>query len=414
MKKRTQRIIVIVLAVVLLLSVLFPALSMLVGASVSKSDIDKMKGELNEIPALKNQAQNELAALRGDVSRAQDQIDLIRGQILRTEQEISISQQMLDYYDQEIAAKETEIAGLEADEAEQYAQFCSHVRWLEETGSVSYLSVLFQASSFSELLDYVTLIADIMDYSNEIIEDLQATQKELGEARDELADSRADQEEAHAVLQGQLAELGALEAEAQSLYNELAADAAEASAKASQLAAEEAAMKRELADAEKLFAAQIAALNNSGDWYWPLPGIYKLTSLFGNRKDPFTGRPANHTGIDIPAAYGTKIYAAQNGVVTTVGTNRNHSYGYYCIISHANGRATLYAHMNKIPSVKVGETVSKGQFIGYVGSTGRSTGPHLHFEMRINGSRTDALKSYPGYTFTYYGSGGRTTTIKGG
>ena len=112
----------------------------------------------------------------------------------------------------------------------------------------------------------------------------------------------------------------------------------------------------------------------------------------------------------MPANSGTEIHAAQDGIVTTVGTNRYHSYGFYCIISHANGKSTLYAHMRNVPKVSVGQSVKKGQVIGYVGSTGRSTGPHLHFELRINGVRDDALTLYPGLTFTTYSG----ATIKGG
>lgn len=139
----------------------------------------------------------------------------------------------------------------------------------------------------------------------------------------------------------------------------------------------------------------------SGDWYWPLPGRYKISSLFGNRADPFTGKRDNHTGTDIPAPSGTPIYAAKTGVVTTVNKNKNaSSYGYYCIISHGNGYATLYAHQKQVPIVQEGQTVQKGQVIGYVGTTGRSTGNHLHFELRVNGVRNDVLRLYPGMTFT--------------
>ena len=99
------------------------------------------------------------------------------------------------------------------------------------------------------------------------------------------------------------------------------------------------------------------------------------------------------------------------GVATLVQTNRYATtYGYYCIITHANGKATLYAHMKSAPTIKVGQTVKKGQVIGYVGSTGRSTGPHLHFELRNNGVRADALTLYKGMSFTSPGG----ATIKGG
>lgn len=413
MKKKTMRIVVIVLAAVMLLSVLVPALTVLAGASgnVTQDDIKEIKNSLSDISAQRAKAQSQLSAIRGDKSRAKEQISLIESQMLLTEQEISISRTLLEQYDRNIAAKEEEIAGLEEQEAQQYEQFCSHVRWLEETGSVSYLSVLFQAASFSELLDYITLISDIMDYSNRIIDDLKQTQTELGAARDELQVSRDEQAEINAGLQTQLDSLEAQQTEAEALYSELAASEAEAAAEAAALLKEENAVKAELAAAEKQYAAQIAALQSSGDWYWPLPGIYKLSSLFGGRLDPITGKPDNHTGTDIPANSGTEIHAAQDGVVTLVQTNRYATtYGYYCIISHADGKQTLYAHMKSAPSVKVGQTVKKGQVIGYVGSTGRSTGPHLHFELRINGVRADALTLYKGMTFTSPSGG----TIKGG
>ena len=150
MKKRTQRIIVILVAAALMLSVLLPVLSSLAGA-ITQDDINDIKGELSEITEQKKKVQQELNALRGDMSRAKEQVELIQGQIILTEQEISVSQRLLDQYDLDIQDKEEEIAALEEQEREQYAQFCSHVRWMEETGSVSYLSILFQAGSFSEL-----------------------------------------------------------------------------------------------------------------------------------------------------------------------------------------------------------------------------------------------------------------------
>ena len=413
MKKKTMRILVIILAAVMLLSVLVPALTVLAGASgkVTEEDIDKIKGELDDISAQRYQAQQQLSAIRGDMSRAKDQIELIESQITLTEHGISISQRLLEQYDQNIAAKEREIAGLEQQEADQYDQFCSHVRWLEETGSVSYLSILFQAASFSELLDYAMLIADIMEYSNRIIDDLKAIQEELKGARAELQASRDEQAEINAGLLEQMASLEAQQSEAEAIYSEIASNEAEAAAEAQKLIQQERAVQAELTKAEKLYAEQIAALQNSGAWYWPLPGRTKLSSLFGGRRDPFTGRPSNHTGVDIPALSGTEIHAAQSGVVTLVQTNRYATtYGYYCIITHANGRSTLYAHMKSAPVVKVGQTVNKGQVIGYVGSTGRSTGPHLHFELRINGVRADALTLYSGMTFTSPGG----ATIKGG
>ena len=413
MNKKTQRIIVIVLAAVLLLSLLASALAAIAYADVTKQDIQNIKDNLSDIQAQKKEVQKKLDSIRNDLSKAKEQVELIQGQVLLTEEEINTSQALLDQYDLQIAQKEAEIHTLEQQEEEQYQEFYRQVRWMEETGGTSYLSILFQASSLAEMLDSAMIITDIMDYSNRIIDQLNATQAQLGAARDDLAVGRADQAEVQQALEAKKAELEDQRAQAQTLLNQIAASESEYAAEAKKLADSEAQINKELKEAEKKYQAQLEALaqqNNvnmtSGDWYWPLPGRYKISSLFGNRADPFTGKRDNHTGTDIPAPSGTPIYAAKTGVVTTVNKNKNaSSYGYYCIISHGNGYATLYAHQKQVPIVQEGQTVQKGQVIGYVGTTGRSTGNHLHFELRVNGVRNDVLKLYPGMTFTSPGGG---------
>ena len=408
MNKKTQRIIVIVLAAVLLLSLLASALAAIAYADVTKQDIQNIKDDLSDIQAQKKEVQAKLAEIRDDLSQAKAQVELIQSQVVLTEEEINTSQALLDRYDLQIAEKEADIQRLEAQEEAQYQEFYRQVRWMEETGGTSYLSILFEASSLAEMLDSAMIITDIMDYSNRIIDQLNATQAQLGAARDELAAGRAAQAEVQPDLEVRKAELEAQRAQAQTLLSQIAASESEYAAEAKKLADSEAQINKELKEAERKYAAQLAALEaqqnanmTSGDWYWPLPGRYKISSLFGSRPDPFTGKRDNHTGTDIPAPGGTPIYAAKTGIVTTVNKNKNaSSYGYYCIISHGSGYATLYAHQNQVPIVQEGQAVQKGQVIGYVGSTGRSTGNHLHFELRVNGVRNDVLKLYPGMTFT--------------
>ena len=415
MNKKTQRIIVIIVAAALLLSVMLPVLSVFAQAGVTKSDIQNIKNELSDIQAQKKEAEDRLKSIRNDLSKAKEQVELIQNQVLLTEQEINASQAMLDQYDSQIAVKESEIAELERQEEEQYQEFYQQVRWMEETGGVNYLSILFEANSFADMLDQAMLIGDIMEYSNGIIEKLKATQRDLDMAREALQTDRDAQALVQQDLEAKRDELENKRSQAQQLLNQIAASESEYAKEAKELADSEAKINKELKDAERKYAAQLAALEaqqnaninmTSGDWYWPLPGRYKISSLFGGRIDPINGRRDNHTGTDIPAPGGTPIYAAKDGVVTTVNANKNaSSYGYYCIISHGSGYATLYAHQNQVPIVQEGQTVSKGQVIGYVGTTGRSTGNHLHFELRINSVRNDVLKLYPGMTFTSPGGG---------
>ena len=431
MSKKTQRIVVIVLAAALLLTVMLPALSLLAGAVTqsdaqkTKESIQNKKDELADLQAQKKKTEQQLAAIRNDKTKAKEQMELIESQVLYTEELISASQELLNQYDIQIADKEEEIRDLEVQEQEQLEEFYRQVRWMEETGNTSYLSILFEASSFAEMLDYATLIADIMDYSDRIIDRLQTTQAELAEARDDLQTSRNEQAEAQQELENQKAELEQKRAEQDALLKQIAASESALAKEAKLQADSEAKINKEIKDAEAKYAAQLAEIErqrkeeaaraaaaqqpNNGVWYWPLPGKYSLSSLFGNRLDPFTKKPSTHTGVDIPAPAGTPIYAAGDGIVTTVNSNQYAStYGYYCIVSHGGGYATLYAHQRQVPIVKVGQTVKKGQVIGYVGTTGRSTGNHLHFEIRIDDVRYDALRFYPAMTFSY-----RTYTWKG-
>lgn len=432
MSKRVQRIIVIVLAAALLLSVVVPALSLLAGATVTQSDIDSLKGDLSNISQRKKDIEAQLSSIRSDLAQAKKAVELVQEQVLLTEQQISYQQQIIeeiqgqidesqaqiDAYDGQIADKTADIHDLEEQEAQQYQEFYDQVRWMEETGSASYLSILFQASSFAEMLDYATLIADIMDYANRIIDRLEATQAELAEARTALQadrdaqaevklkqeEQKAEQEAQKAELEAQKKQLDQDKADAVALMNKIAKSESAYAKDAAALAAEETAIQKALKDAEKKYADQIAALQqNNGEWYWPLSGKFTLSSLFGGRISPINGRWESHTGTDIPAAGGTEIHAAQDGVVTYVSPTKYGSYGWYCMITHANGYVTLYAHQRVKPIVKVGQTVKKGQLIGYVGTTGDSTGNHLHFELRINGVRNDILQLYPNLTFTYSG-----------
>ena len=201
MSKKVQRIIVIIVAAALLLSVMVPVLGVIAQASsATQGQIQGFKDELKDIQAQKKEAEERLAAIRSDLSKAKEQAELIQTQVLLCEQEINASQAMLDQYDAQIAYKEAEIRDLEEQEAEQYQEYYRQVRWMEETGGASYLSILFQAESFADMLDYTTLIADIMEYSNRIIQRLQATQAELAMARGALQADR----DAQAVVQQDL------------------------------------------------------------------------------------------------------------------------------------------------------------------------------------------------------------------
>lgn len=392
MRGKTRCVIVMVAAALILSA--GPTCVLPAGA-VTQSDIQAIRDRLDDAAAQKKEAEDRLTAIRGDMARAEEQVGLIQTQVLLCEQQVAAGRELLAQLDGRIEENQRRVSELEAQEAAQLEEFYRQVRWLEETGEATFLSVLFEANSFADLLDYALLVTDVMEYSDRIVERLQATQQELNSAREVLQVSREQQAQAQSGLEAALGDLRAKKAEAEALLAQLADSENEYVQRAAQLAADEAEMEQELKEAEAKWAQQIAAGGATGDWYWPVPGYYGITSYFGGRY--LNGRWDNHTGTDIGVPQGVEIHAAQSGVVTL--SRYNSSYGNYCIISHGSGYATLYAHQSQLPLVKVGDTVEKGQVIGYVGNTGNSYGAHLHFELRVNGVRDDVLKLYPNLNF---------------
>ena len=420
MKKTGVRIFVLLLAAVMILSVLMPAMTTLAGA-VTAGDIQDYKDSLQDVQDKKGELEDKLDALQDDKDAAEEKLSLLQEQILLTEQQIGDSQKLLDSYDQQIADKQSEITQLEEQEDQQYEEFYAQTRWMEENGGTSFISIIFQASSFSELLDYLMLVTDIMNYNDRIITQLEETQSQLAQARDDLQAARDGQAATQAKLESAKADLTSQKADADQYYQELLNSEESYNSEVAQLQAEEDQIQADLKEAQKKYDEQLAAqkpttppstggstggggsssnpvVDPSGNWYWPLPGYYYISSVFGGRYHPITGAWESHTGTDVPAPGGTPIQCAKDGIVTT--SQYNPSYGNYCIIYHGNGYATLYAHMRALPSVKVGESVTAGQVIGYVGTTGSSTGNHLHFELRINGQRASALDLYPNLSFS--------------
>ena len=285
----------------LLLWVAMPTSTAYAQAGVTQGDIQGIKDELADIQAQKKAAEERLAAIRSDLSTAKEQVELIQNQVVLTEQEINVGQEILDGYDVRIAEQTRNIQMLEEQEAEQYQEFYQQVRWLEETGNTSYLSILFEADSFSDLLDYAALVMDIMNYSDRIIQRLEATQAELDAARSDLQADRDAQAQVQRELEERRAELERRRADAQALLNQIAASESEFAAEARKLADSEAQLSRDLKEAEQKFAEQIAALQNQNNaavnvttssWYWPLPGRYGLSSLFGTSTARWTTIPA--------------------------------------------------------------------------------------------------------------------------
>ena len=377
-----------------------PDAVVLPASAVTQAEINQMKEDAAALKKQRAELQKQLKAIQADKSKALDQKALLEQQINATQAEINNIAAQITQYDQLIAQKETELAATEEKERAQYELFCKRVREMEEQGEVSYWSILFSSDDFSDLLDNAMMVEEIMDYDNQVMneliairEQIEADKTALETARQEQKDAKAEQEAAKAELKSQQAQVDALIAEISGQESQV--KAAEAKLQAAANAAD-----AEIRAAEKELASQIANVPSESGFLWPLPGRYNLSSLYGSRKHPVTGKANNHTGIDVPAPSGTPIQACKSGVVTT--STYNNSYGNYVVVSHSDGTSTLYAHMSRRNASK-GQTVSQGQVIGYVGTTGSSTGNHLHLEIRVNGSRRDPINYFQSLPLTISG-----------
>ena len=379
---------------------LLPEAVVVPASAVTQAEIDAMKEEANSLKQQQEEIQDQLDSLAADRENAMARKTLLEQQINATRAEINTIAAQISKYDELIAQKQTELDEAEAEEQAQYELFCERVRYMEEQGEVSYWSILFSSKDFADLLDNAMMVEEIMDYDNQVMDQLIALREQIEQDKAELETARQEQQDAKAEQEAAQANLQAQESEVDALLSQISNQEDELEAREAQLRAASDAATAEIAAAERELAAQIANVPSESGFLWPLPGRYNLSSLFGSRKHPITGKANNHTGIDIPASGGTSILAAKSGVVTT--STYNNSYGNYVVVSHSDGTSTLYAHMVRRNCSK-GDTVSQGQVIGYVGTTGSSTGNHLHFEVRVNGSRVDPINYFTDLPLTISG-----------
>lgn len=400
-----RRLLVMVVAGVMALLFIVPMLAMILSAgAVTQADIDRLKKDASALASQKKDAQSQLIQLQKDKNKALEQKNALDGQIALIEDEIENQNEQITAYESLITQTEAELAGAEAREAQQYETFLKRVRAMEESGSqaASYLSVLFGATSFSDFLDRVNFVSDVVAYDNAVMDELAATREEISAHKTQLETEKQGLEDARAELLARQDELESRQKEAAQTLNKLADDTEAAQAALKKILAAEDEVEAKIDKLTKQLEEELAKKNQTivseSGYLWPLRGYMKITSSYGWRPHPIYKVQRFHNGVDVSAPGGTPIMASRSGQVLIA--EYNSSYGNYVVISHGNGDTTLYAHMKKL-GTKAGATVKQGDTIGYVGTTGDSTGNHLHFEIKVNGSRVDPLSRFPDVTFTF-------------
>lgn len=390
MSRKTVRIISAIIAGIIVFSLVFALVAEI--AVYSRADaaqtVSSLNNQLSKLEKEKAKIKKELKAIESKKQSTMTKKAALDQQIDVTEREIDTINSLIKALDVQVAEAAAELAAAEAEEKGQTEAFLSRVRVMEEEGASSMLGIILSADSFSDMITRTELIGSVMEGDKKLIAELAATRASIAEKKAKLDSSRAEQANAKKKLVNRQDSLENQYKEANSLIKSLNVSAAEYE-KAFDEA--ERAMDATRASLQKLLSTSTSSKYVGGEFRWPTKAT-RITSYYGTRKDPITKKSSMHTGIDIGSGMGTEIYAANSGTVVVAGWSSK-GYGNYVVIDHGGGRSTLYAHMSKIKTKK-GAKVSKGDVIGLVGSTGYSTGPHLHFEILINGKHTNPMNYF--------------------
>lgn len=393
MKKSTTRLISCVIAAILVIALLASMLVSSLTFAGAAEDADELQDKLSSLEDEKAAVKEKIAELTKQASDVEATRAALQSEIDLTKEEISTVEAYIERLQDQIDVKTTELAAAEEALEQKEEEFALTVRTTYEQGDASYLEVLLNSTSFSDLLSRMEIITAIMDDNKKIVAEYTAAKEDIEQKKQELEDTQASQKEYQENLSYKVDELAASEAEQAALAESIQAYKAESEAEYDRISNEMQDVSNQIA----ALSAQSAASGGvpySGTFVWPTPSCTTTSSVYGYRVHPIYGTVKFHAGEDIPASYGAEILAAASGTVTTAGWVSG--YGNYTVIDHGGGTMTAYGHQSSI-LVSVGQHVEQGQVIGYVGSTGNSTGPHLHFEVYQNGSTVDP-KSFFSFT----------------
>ena len=413
-RKRWVSVMAGVMAAIMLLSLILSLIPTQVGAA-SSSEIKKQLAALKED---KKEIDAKLKEVKGQFDANFDEIEGIVAQKNAIDQEIQLLHQQIDNITQQIATYSLLIADKqdELDEAETRLDELNEknkerLRAMEEEGEISYWSIIFKANDFSDLLDRLSMIQEINAADQRRLKEISDVAQQVAAVQSELTMEKADLESTKTELGEAEITLEEKRAEADELLKELIAKGEEFQALIDESEELQSSLMKEIAQAEKdLKAAEYrewlatyvpttkpsgtdttpsTQAPSSSGWIKPLKS-YTLTSPFGMRLKPKKNKWLMHEGVDMSAPQGTPIYAAKAGKVTRT-AYQDGGAGYYVSINHGDGFSSVYMHMTHY-IVSPGQYVATGQVIGYVGSTGGSTGPHLHFGIAYNGTYVNPMK----------------------
>lgn len=407
MKHFFRSLCTVLLALSLITCLFSPALA--VSSADIQDELDALEKRADEIDAQKNELQAQIDANDEKTVNVVDQRAQVDHEVTLIYQQVQNLNEQLRQYNLLIAEKQAELDDLQTQQNNLLEHYKKRLRAMQEQGDISYWAVIFRANSFSEMLNRISMVEEIAKSDQRMMEEIRTLASDVLSAKETLAAEKVTVEEKKTELAAAEEALEAKRTESEKLLDELIANAELLDADMEKYDAMENELAEEIAQKEKEYNEKVEAerraqeeanknnggssgggsgggTTSDGSFLYPLPrscGSW-CTSPYGYRYHPISGTYTFHSGVDLAAAGGTPIYASKSGTVTTA-AYAQYSWGNYVVINHGDGYSTLYAHM-RYYAVSVGEYVNQGDVIGYVGTTGNSTGNHLHFNVYYNGS----------------------------
>ena len=353
--------------------------------------LTELQNERDQLSKQTKEAQQKLKEAQQKQADVEAEITAMDDVINAAQKELDSAQADLDDVTARLEASQKALEEANIKREQQFVTFSGRMRFFYENSRLSYLDILLQSEGFSDMLRRLQYIDDIMSYDQNLLTELTATQNEIKTRTEEIKVEKEQSEYLLGVAQEKMDSLDAIVAEKRRLVESYAQD----EAKYNQLiSSNEKASQEAQAMINKLLAESSSSKSTyvytGGQLNWPVPSraasSSSLSSGYVSRNRPIGSGSEFHTGYDIPASYGSAVVAAEAGTVIYAGWMSG--YGNTIMVNHGNGLVTLYGHNSSL-TVSKGDTVSRGQQVAKIGSTGNSTGNHCHFEVRVNGSHTN-------------------------
>lgn len=394
-KRLLQRITAIGLVIVMTvgMSLTAQATSTKKGTSASTSAsastaLKKAQAEKEALEAELAAAQATIKSLKESKGNVEDKVAELNEQLIGISARITELENQLTQKSEDIAAAQADLEAAQEQEARQYEDMKVRIRFMYENRQTSYMEALFTAEDIADFLNAAEYISQIQNYDRQKLLEYGETVEMIADLEAQLEQEYADIQTMKATVESEKTSVASLMRQKESELAGLADDIKDAQSEADYYAAEIQAQEEMIAairraEAEKAAAGVVNNPYTGGAFVWPCPSSTRVTSDYGARISPTSGASSNHKGIDIGAAYGADIVAAAAGTVKTA--SYSSAAGNYVMIDHGGGLYTVYMHASSL-TVSAGQSVSAGQTIAKVGSTGISTGNHLHFGVSLNGS----------------------------